>query len=45
MDTSVAVDADARRAIDATGVLKRGAQTGDRATSGARGTVFGRLEA
>lgn len=36
---------DARRAIDMTGALKSGAQTGARATSGAVGTVIGRLEA
>lgn len=36
---------DARRAIDMTGVLKHGTQTGERATSGARGTVIGRLSA
>jgi len=34
---------DARRAIDMTGVLKAGAQTGERASSGARGTIIGRL--
>lgn len=34
---------DATRAIDATGVLKAGIVTGCRATSGARGTVLGRL--
>jgi hypothetical protein len=34
---------DAARAVDMTGVLKRGTQTGTRATSGAAGTVIGRL--
>ena len=34
---------DATRAIDATGVLKAGHNTGCRATSGARGTVVARL--
>lgn len=36
---------DAARAIDATGVLKAGVQTGSRASSGARGTVLGRIDA
>jgi hypothetical protein len=36
---------DAARAVAATGVLKAGLQTGARATSGARGTVIGRLPA
>jgi hypothetical protein len=36
---------DAARAVDMTGVLKKGIQTGARATSGARGTVIGRLNA
>lgn len=35
--------ADAARAVDATGELKKGRQTGTRASSGAVGTVIGRL--
>jgi hypothetical protein len=34
---------DAARAIDATGELKKGCVTGERATSGARGSVLGRM--
>lgn len=35
---------DAARAVDATGTLKAGIVSGTRATSGARGTVLGRME-
>jgi hypothetical protein len=36
---------DAARAVDMTGVLKKGVQTGTRATSGAAGTIIGTLKA